>query len=346
MAKKTAGKSSIFKTKLALISFGILLIGGLVFSVFTLPTGQVAGGADISGTPKPNPWHRATSTPSPSPTSTPSPTPTPTSTPTPTPTPIPFEKTEDEEIIELVEGYCNAKLSGDIEKFRPYVNNIDNININYYINQYKLAKSMSNFEIYTVPGKYGLSYISFVVYDLEIMSIDTTSLEATLLQIVESEPDDDGNTHLVINTELLTDEQREFQLEVQSHDDFIQLYRNFWERDLDKIRESETYAKVWYNLFSAGIDDFKTKYPEFEDFKLYITEKATLDDFLVLRQSMHADYSGDGSEDNPDDEPEDEPDDTGSGSGAGTGSGSGSGTNSGSGSGTGSGSGSGNNSEE
>ena len=327
MAKKSAALRSFFKTKLILISFGILLLGGLVFSIFTIPAGTSAQGTDGPVTSRPNPFHRTTPTPTSTPTPTNTPTPTPTNTPTPTPV-EPFVKNEDEEITEVIEGYCKAKLSGDIEQFKPYVNNIDNININYYIQQYRLAKSADNFEIYTVSGKYGLSYIAFVVYDLEITAIDTTSLEATLIQLVESEPDEEGKTHLVVNTDLLTDEQRAYQLEVQSHDDFIKLYRNFWERDLEKIRESETYAKVWYNLFVTGIEGFKTKYPEFSDFHYYISEKASLDDFLELRQSMHSEYT----ENDPEDEPVDEPDDTDQGTDSGSGAGSGS-QNTGSGSG-------------
>jgi hypothetical protein len=304
MAANHIGKTNILKTKITLTLAVGLLLGALFFSIITLPVGTISGQPGPSkATPTP------TNTVSPTPTVSLTPTPTPTSTPTPTPTPTPVEpfvRNEDEKIVDVIRGYCTAKLPdkiNNIENFRPYVNNIENVkqNKSYYERQYQLAESADNFEIYTISGKYGLEYIAFVVYDLKIKSIEVTSLEATLLQLVRTEPDENGETRLVVNTELLTDEQREYQNEVQTHQDFYELYLNFWQRDFEKVQQNESYAKVWYNLFVSGVNGFTEKFASFEDFVTYMRDEATLQDFLELKSSMHGDSAVDDEPDNTDD---------------------------------------------
>ncbi len=251
MSVKSPSKNKLSakqRLRLSFIFAGIMCAGLLVFSIFTPEFKRGAQGSkntEVTPTLSPSP------TPSPKPTSTP--TPTPTNTPTPTPV-IPLVKNEEAEIENLVKKYFDAKLSDDKSKFEGLVTNFDILDFDYIQKQYQYVISLDNFQNYVVKGVEGseLEYVLFVCHDLHIVTIDNTPVpELTRLIVVKSEPDENGETHLLIDTNPTSEAQSAYITDIMSHDDVTQLYLDVQQRLFEASEKDEKLKDILNKLYPS-----------------------------------------------------------------------------------------------
>ncbi len=275
MGKQNNSTRKLNKIAAAYWFAGILFFGAFLFSVFRPDLSKLTPGKGPEQT---------TSTPTPTGSasdisSTPSATPTATPTCTPSPTPLePMVLNSNNEVENLVINYYMAKFEMTLEAIEPYVSNISTINIAEVKKDYSLVRSLENFKVYTLKGRAGLEYVAFVSRDMQLVTLDVPSPEFSILTIVKSEPDENGATKLLVNTDILTDEQNEFINEVLTRDNFLALYNTQLKKSFEAIKASEQMANIWYKArFSANFETF-------EAFKTFL-EDAEFEDYLKLINS-------------------------------------------------------------
>jgi len=269
-------KKKLHKITLAYVFAGVMFFVAFVAFIFrpdlskignnpTQAPGTTATPA-LSNGASPTSGANATSTP----------TPTPTSTPSPTPTPLePLVQNKGNEIEELVINYYNAKLEMTAEALEPYVSNIETINISELKKDYSLITSLSNFKVYTLSGAEGLEYVVFVSREMQLVTIDVPSPEFSILTLVRTTPDENGETKLLVNTDSLTEAQNEFINEVLTRSNFLSLYSSELKKTFEAIKSSEKLAKVWYSA------KFAQSFESFDDFEEWLTE-SEFEDFVKL----------------------------------------------------------------
>lgn len=109
----------------------------------------------------------------------------PTATPTPTQTPEqsrkelvltqsgPLEKDASKAINKLIKGYLSAKLNNNINKFKPFVNDINNINLPDIERKTKYIEAYKNLSCYTKKGPEEGAYIVYAYHEVKFTGIDT-----------------------------------------------------------------------------------------------------------------------------------------------------------------------------
>lgn len=234
------------KLRLTFLFAGIMCAGLFVFSIITPKANTKDPGNSKKATHTPTPTATIT------PTATCTPTPTPTNTPTPTPV-IPLLENEDEEIDTLVKAYFDAKLSGNKEDFRNIVSNYDIIDYDLMQTEYQYIVKFDNFHIYSKKGETGseLEYILFVSYDLTILTIDVPVPELTRLVVLRTEPDENDETHLVIDTDSLNDTQQAYVTDAMTHADVIKLLSDEQVRMQNALDANEALKSIWDKLHPA-----------------------------------------------------------------------------------------------
>lgn len=101
-----------------------------------------------------------------------------TPTPVPTATPVveepnPLVKDSNKEVKELITSYLKAKLSNDIEAFKPLINDTSVIDIKALNRKTKYIEKYRNLTCYTKKGPEEGSYIVYAYHEVKFTGIDT-----------------------------------------------------------------------------------------------------------------------------------------------------------------------------
>jgi hypothetical protein len=121
-----------------------------------------------------------------------------TAAPTPTETPVVeevnlLEKDANKEINTLITSYLKAKLTYDIDKFKPLVNDISLVNIKEIKRKTKYIEKYRNLSCYTKKGPEEGSYIVYAYHEVKFKSIDTLAPTMTEFYV---ETDENGKLYI------------------------------------------------------------------------------------------------------------------------------------------------------
>ncbi len=175
---------------------------------------------------------------------------------TPTPTDIPqtqeertaevtdvLEKNAYEDINKLIKNYLNAKLSKNIDKFKPLVNNVDYIDLTDIERKTKYIEAYKNITCYTKKGPEEGSFIVYVYHEVKFTSIDSLAPGMNEFYVKK-----DGNGDSYIYLGEIDDETEQYLNDVRDSDEVMNLIYDVNEKLQQVVKNDSGLGEFYLKL--------------------------------------------------------------------------------------------------
>ncbi len=156
---------------------------------------------------------------------------------------VPLEKNAYEDINKLIKNYLNAKLSKDIDKFNPLVNDIDYIDLSDIERKTKYIEAYKNVSCYTKTGPEEGSFIVYAYHEVKFTSIDTLAPAMNEFYVKE---DENGAPYIYLGE--IDSETEQYLDEVRESDEVMELIYDVNDKLQQAVKDDNALGEFYLKL--------------------------------------------------------------------------------------------------